>query len=160
LNPVTKKSPSEKQVSGLEDHLGYWLRYVSNAVSAEFARRVEAEGVTVSEWVAMRVLFDHDEMQPRELAAAMGMTKGPVSRLVERLLAKKLIARRAHDSDGRAQIVRLTTAGRGLVPRLASLADANDAEFFAHFSDAEKRALVDAMRRTVEVHGLSAVPVE
>jgi len=155
-----KQTSGKKQISGLEEHLGYWLRYVSNAVSAEFARRVEAEGVTVSEWVALRVLFGHDEMQPKELAAAMGMTKGPVSRLVERLLAKKLVARRAHDCDGRAQIVRLTANGRGLVPKLAALADANDAAFFAHFSEEEKRALVEAMRKTVEVHGLSAVPVE
>jgi len=155
------KTASRKgQVSGLEDHLGYWLRFVSNAVSAEFALRVEAEGVTVSEWVAMRVLFDHDEMQPKDLAAAMGMTKGPVSRLVDRLLGKKLITRRASDEDGRAQFVRLTPSGRGLVPKLATLADANDAEFFAHFSEAEKRRLVDAMRRTVVERGLSQVPVE
>ena len=144
----------------MEAHVGYWLRFVSNAVSAEFARRVEAEGVTVSEWVAMRVLFDHDEMQPKDLAAAMGMTKGPVSRLVERLLRKKLIARRASEEDGRAQFVRLTVSGRELVPRLAELADANDAGFFAHFSEEEKKQLVAWMRKTVEAHGLSAVPVE
>ncbi|HMD22249.1 MAG TPA: MarR family transcriptional regulator [Alloacidobacterium sp.] len=149
-----------KNVSELEDHLGYWLRFVSNAVSADFARKVEAAGVTVSEWVAMRVLFDHDELQPKELAGAMGLTKGPVSRLVDRLLAKKLIARRAHETDGRAQVVRLTASGRTLVPRLAALADKNDAEFFSHFSADEKQALVEAMRKTVEAHGLSAVPVE
>ncbi|QNI32472.1 MarR family transcriptional regulator [Alloacidobacterium dinghuense] len=157
---MKKNIPSEVQVSGLEAHLGYWLRFVSNSVSAEFARKVAAEGVTVSEWVVMRVLFDHNEMQPKELATAIGMTKGPVSRLIDRLLAKKLIARRAHASDGRAQIVRLTPGGRALVPKLAALADANDAEFFAHFSEAEKHQLVKAMRKTVEVHGLSAVPVE
>jgi DNA-binding MarR family transcriptional regulator len=155
-----KHASAKREISGLEDHVGYWLRYVSNAVSAEFARRVEAEGITVSEWVVLRVLYDYDEMQPKELAAAMGMTKGPVSRLIDRLLAKKLIARRAHESDGRAQVVRLTSAGRGLVPTLAKLADVNDAEFFAHFSEEEKQRLVAAMRKTVEVHGLSAVPVE
>ena len=144
----------------MEAHVGYWLRFASNAVSAEFARKVESEGVTVSEWVAMRVLFDQDEMQPKDLAAAMGMTKGPVSRLVERLLTKKMIARRAHESDGRAQVVRLTASGRALVPRLAALADLNDAEFFAHFSKEEKQQLVAWMRKTVEAHGLSAVPVE
>lgn len=150
----------KREVSGLEDHVGYWLRYVSNAVSAEFARRVEAEGVTVSEWVVLRVLYDHDEMQPKDLGAAMGMTKGPVSRLIDRLVAKKLITRRAHENDGRAQVVRLTSAGRGLVPKLAKLADVNDAEFFAHFSAEEKQRLVEAMRKTVKVHGLSVLPVE
>jgi DNA-binding MarR family transcriptional regulator len=108
----------------------------------------------------LRVLYDHDEIQPKELGVAMGVTKGPVSRLIDRLLAKKLITRRQHESDGRAQVVRLTSAGWGLVPKLAKLADANDAEFFAHFSAEEKQRLVEAMRKTVEVHGLSAVPVE
>src|ERR1700761_5080176 len=130
-----KQTSGKKQISTLEDHLGYWLRYVSNAVSAEFARKVEAQGVTVSEWVALRVLFNHDELQPKEMAAAMGMTRGPISRLVERLLGKKLIARRDSDADGRAQFVRLTASGRVLVPKLAALADENDAAFFAHFSD-------------------------
>lgn len=155
-----KKNPTERQVSDLEAHLGYWLRFVSNAVSAEFARKVEGEGVTVSEWVAMRVLFDHDEMQPKDLAADMGMTKGPVSRLVERLLTKKLIMRRSSEADGRAQFVRLTASGRALVPKLAALADENDAACFAHFSEKEKQWLVEMMRKTVAAHGLSKIPVE
>ena len=33
-------------------------------------------------------------------------------------------------ADGRAQTLALTPAGRALTPRLAVLADANDAEFF------------------------------
>lgn len=155
-----KPDPIRKNISNLDDHLGYWLRFVSNAVSAEFARKVEARGITVSEWVVLRVLYDHAELAPRELAAAIGITKGPVSRLVERLLTKKLIARRADDVDGRAQLVRLTPAGRALVPRLAALADENDAEFFAHFSEEQKRQLTQAMRKTVEAHGLTRVPVE
>lgn len=150
----------KKRVSKLEDHLGYWLRFVSNAVSAEFARKVEARGVTVSEWVVLRVLYDYEEIAPKELAAAMGITKGPVSRLIERLLTKKLIAHRADDVDKRAQLVRLTPSGRTLVPRLAALADENDAAFFAHFSEEQKRQLMQAMRKTVEAHGLTRVPVE
>ncbi len=43
---TTDKSPSD-----LHDHLGYWLRTVSNAVSQSFARKVEGEGVTVAERV-------------------------------------------------------------------------------------------------------------
>ena len=45
-------------VSDLTDHLGYWLRFVSNHVSQAFASRVAAHGVSVAEWVLMRQLFD------------------------------------------------------------------------------------------------------
>ena len=43
-----------KECSTLEAHVGYWLRFVSNHVSQAFRRKVEARGVSVSEWVAMR----------------------------------------------------------------------------------------------------------
>ncbi len=36
-------------ISALEDHYGFHLRVVSNAVSHEFARKVAARGVTVAE---------------------------------------------------------------------------------------------------------------
>lgn len=50
--------PTPKPVPDLTAHLGYWLRYVSNHVSQAFARKVEANGVTVAEWVLMRRLLD------------------------------------------------------------------------------------------------------
>ncbi len=44
--------------SALDTHLGFWLRMVSNQVSVEFARSIMAQGVSVSEWVALRRLLD------------------------------------------------------------------------------------------------------
>ena len=43
-------------VPELTDHLGYWLRQVSNHVSQGFARKLAAQDVTVAEWAVMRVL--------------------------------------------------------------------------------------------------------
>ena len=50
----------KKIPSALEDHLGFWLRQLSNQVSASFARRLEKYDVSVPQWVMLRVLFDHD----------------------------------------------------------------------------------------------------
>jgi DNA-binding MarR family transcriptional regulator len=147
-------------VSDLETHLGYWLRFVSNHVSLGFKRGVEAEGVTVAEWVALRRLYDVEQTSPSDLAARMGMTRGAVSRLVERLVGKELVHRAASPDDGRAQIIALTESGRRLVPRLAAIADRNDAGFFAHLSAQESRFLMDLMRKTVRLHGLTSLPVD
>ena len=54
--------------SALEAHLGYWLRFVSNHVSHAFKTKVEAQGVTVAEWVVLRWLFDHASARPSQLA--------------------------------------------------------------------------------------------
>src|SRR5690348_17127398 len=118
--------PPSSPPSTLDTHLGYWLRMVSNGVSRSFARKVEREGVTVAEWVFLRALFDVERVAPSQLADAMGMTKGAISKLADRLLEKALIARRENPDDRRAQTLALTPAGRELVPRLAALADSND----------------------------------
>src|SRR5262245_21810108 len=117
-------------ISDLETHLGYWLRLVSNSVSQSFARKLETEDITVAEWVFLRKLFDADSVPPSRLAELMGMTRGAISKLADRLVAKQLVARTASEDDGRAQFLALTATGRARVPLLADLADRNDAEFF------------------------------
>src|SRR5690242_15425598 len=107
--------------SELQAHLGYWLRAVSNAVSQGFARAIEAEGVTVAEWVVLRMLYDVESIAPGQLAQRMGMTKGAISKLADRLVVKGLVVRRADPEDGRAQSLALLPVGRALVPKLAEL---------------------------------------
>lgn len=147
-------------VSDLESHLGYWLRMVSNAVSQSFARRVEAEGVTVAEWVVLRVLHDAEDLAPSRLALRLGLTKGAISKLADRLMEKGLIVRHANDQDRRAHRLALTGAGRSLVPRLSALADDNDAGFFACLSVAERRALRTILIKLAGEKGLIAPPLE
>ena len=146
--------------SALETHVGYWLRMVSNHVSHAFKLKVEARGVTVAEWVVLRQLLDMGEVNPSELAERIGLTRGAISKLVERLVKKKLVSRRAGEADRRYQTVKLTATGRVLVPALAALADRNDAEFFGHFGAEETAALIATVKGIVQRRQLKAVPVD
>jgi DNA-binding MarR family transcriptional regulator len=146
--------------SRLEGHLGYWLRYVSNHVSHAFSRKVQARGVTVAEWVVLRELFAVGETAPSQIAARIGLTRGAISKLVDRLEAKALIVRLHATGDRRFQSLTLSKAGRGLVPQLARLADTNDAEFFGHLSASRRKSLEATLREIVSRHGLKALPVE
>lgn len=150
----------EARVSNLEDHLGYWLRYVSNQVSQAFARKVLARDVTVAEWVMLRVLFEHDALAPSVLAERLGMTRGAISKLGDRLVAKGLITRTADKNDRRFQELAITAAGRALAPELAALADQNDAEFFSHLTAADRTAIVRIMQDIVRRRGLRTLPVD
>ncbi|MBP0599676.1 winged helix-turn-helix transcriptional regulator [Herbaspirillum sp. LeCh32-8] len=146
--------------SPLESHLGFWLRFVSNHVSARFAALVEEQGITVSEWVALRHLFDSDGAAAGELVDTLGMTKGAVSKLVGRLEEKQLLARAASPEDGRAQTLALTAQGRKLVPALAELADKNDALFFGHLPAEKREELIAILREITQRHQLRALPTE
>jgi DNA-binding MarR family transcriptional regulator len=152
--------PSAPSASDLTAHLGYWLRYVSNHVSQAFARKVEAHGVTVAEWVLMRQLLDEEALAPSRLADRMGMTRGAISKLADRLIAKRMLLRVADPEDGRAQTLALTPAGRVLTPALAALADANDAQFFDHLAPEDRVALFRILRGIVEKRGFKSAPVD
>lgn len=153
---INRTSPSAP--SPLEAHLGFWLRFVSNHVSARFQTLLEEKDVTVTEWVALRTLWSKDETTHAELIQALGMTKGAASKLVSRLEEKGLAKRQLAEGRAREQNLRLTAAGRRLVPKLAALADANDAHFFGHLGAAERQALARAMQALVQHHQLKNIP--
>jgi DNA-binding MarR family transcriptional regulator len=150
----------EFAVSNLEDHAGYWLRFVSNHVSQAFARKLVKSGVTAAEWVVLREMFDRESLAPSLLAERTGLSRGAVSKLVDRLLHKKLLTREGRDDDRRYQSIALTEAGRELVPKLAALADANDAEFFSSLTAGERAALMETMKKLVRANGLTRMPTE
>jgi DNA-binding MarR family transcriptional regulator len=147
-------------VSDLKKHVGFWLRFVSNYVSHAFARKLLASGVTVAEWVVIREMFDDEEISPSVLAERIGMTRGGVSKLLDRLVTKKLVTRRDRSDDRRFQSIALTAAARRLIPQLAELADQNDEEFFHPLSSGERAALIATMKKLVQAHGLQALPTE
>jgi DNA-binding MarR family transcriptional regulator len=136
------------------------MRMVSNAVSQEFARKVADEGVTVAEWVFMRALFDNKGIAPTALADTMGMTRGAISKLADRLTSKGLVVRAESETDKRGQSLSLTPEGREQVPILARLADQNDAEYFGVLTGEERDALDRILKDLVERRELTATPVD
>ncbi|MFC5863222.1 MarR family winged helix-turn-helix transcriptional regulator [Acidicapsa dinghuensis] len=151
---------SSLPVSDLKKHVGFWLRFVSNHVSHAFARKLQASGVTVAEWLVMREMLDEEETSPGMLAERISMTRGGVSKLVDRLVGKGLITRTGRTDDRRFQSIALTPKGRRLVPQLAALADQNDEEFFSPLSARERDALLASMKKLVQAHGLQTMPTE
>jgi DNA-binding MarR family transcriptional regulator len=153
-------SPSnESDISSLESHIGFWLRFVSNHVSNRFALLVEKEGVSISEWVALRHIFEYNESSTADLIDALGMTKGAVSKVVSRLEEKQFVKRVARNADKREQLLVLTLIGKTLVPKLATLADQNDAGFFGYLPQSKRNDLMDILRDIAVVHQLKELPV-
>ncbi len=153
--------PSETNPpSDLHSHIGFWLRYVSNHVSHAFAQKLLDSGVTVAEWVILREMFSHDGNAPSDLAEQTGLTRGAISKLADRLTAKRLLARTYAKDDRRYQTLALTTAGRTLVPTLAKLADENDEQFFAALSPKQRKRLVTTLKKLVQANHLSTLPTE
>lgn len=146
--------------SDLTDHLGFWLRAVSNHISQAFAAKLATRGVTAAEWVMLRTLYERAPLPPSHVAEDMGMTRGAITKLADRLIAKSLIVRKASRDDGRTQTLALTQRGVKLVPELAELADQNDAEFFDHLSQNERRMLERLLQQMVKRSRMNATPTK
>ena len=151
---------SDPSVSDLTAHIGFWLRMVSNHVSQAFAAKLAAKEVTVAEWSLMRALYDKDPTPPSRLADEMGMSRGAITKLADRLIAKSLIMREASADDGRAQTLALTDRGSALVPDLAALADRNDAEFFECLTTGERETLGRLLKSLAQRGHMTAIPIE
>lgn len=150
----------KNDVSALERHLGYWMRFVSNNVSHAFKRKLEGKEVTVAEWALMRQMFDAGPTNPSQLAEKMGMTRGAISKLIDRLCDKGLAEKTTLKKDRRFQEVALTPKGRRLVPTLAELADSNDHEFFGHLSDRQQSELMLLLKDIVQRHEWKTLPLD
>ena len=98
--------------SALEVHLGYWLRRVSNHVSGTFAKALQERRVSVAEWVVLSHVEEHPEIRPAELAETIGLTRGAISKVLDKLEDKKWLTRKTLEADNRGQLLYLTQQGR------------------------------------------------
>jgi DNA-binding MarR family transcriptional regulator len=151
---------SRQPVSNLTAHIGFWLRMVSNHVSHAFAAKLADKEVTVAEWSLMRALYGKEPIPPSRLADEMGMSRGAITKLADRLIAKSLILREASADDGRAQTLALTDRGKALVPDLAALADRNDAEFFESLTAVERKTLMQLLKNLARRSHMTAFPIK
>ncbi len=147
--------------SKLEDHIGFWMRLISNSVSHGFAQKLEASGVTVAEWVILREMYDnHNETSPSTVAELTGLTRGAVSKLITRLLEKEFVTRKEFVGDRRYQEIKLTSSAIKLVPKLAQVADENDEEYFSGLSKAERHELLVILKKLAKQHQIKTRPIE
>jgi len=138
-------------------HLGFWLRFVSNHVTQAFARKLLSQGVALHEWLVLRAIYQRNEATPSELADAIGLTRGAVTKIADKLIARALITRTASEVDRRYQALALTRAGHALMPKLTALADQTDGEFFGHMTPGEQEMIVTALKEIVRRHGFRSV---
>jgi DNA-binding MarR family transcriptional regulator len=140
-------------LSKLEDHIGYWLRCLSNFVHHSFAQRLEKYDISVEQWVVLRTLFDKEGTSLQEAAQLIGVDNSSLSRMIERLVKKGLVVRVMHSKDRRTIVLSLSSKAKELVPLLAQQADINDVEFFKVIASPQRDLLVDLIKEVLAKNG-------
>jgi DNA-binding MarR family transcriptional regulator len=83
------------------------------------SKTVKLHGIsTATEWFILSHLYHHNSTRAADLAELLSVDPPHITTLAANLEAAGLLQRKAHRTDKRVKIIRLTRRGRDLVPRI------------------------------------------
>jgi len=86
---------------------------------AQYQFNCQQFGITVDQWTVLKNLNQHSDLSQKELADYCGKDQPTLTRMVDLLVSKKLVERRANPADRRSFVVHLTDAGKRKVETLS-----------------------------------------
>jgi MarR family transcriptional regulator for hemolysin len=104
-------------------------------------------GMTRAQWAVLLRLDRREGMTQSEMAEALEIQPISLVRLVDRLCAQRLVERRPHPSDRRANRLYLTPKGRALQQRLAPLGREIAGHVLAGLDEAQSKHLLRLLLR-------------
>jgi MarR family transcriptional regulator, lower aerobic nicotinate degradation pathway regulator len=98
----------------LEQHIGHLLRRSHQRHVANFEKGLGALDLTPTQFAALAKIGERGEVSQNLLGRHTAMDPATIQGVIQRLMARNLIERRADPSDRRATLLRLTPAGLAL----------------------------------------------
>jgi MarR family transcriptional regulator for hemolysin len=125
----------------------FQLTDVARALRTYVDQCVRRHGMTRAQWGVLLRLDRREGMTQTEMADALEIQPISLARLVDRLCEQKLVERRPHPSDRRANRLYLTPKGRATLDRLAPLGREISGEVLSAFEDREVRQMLQQLLR-------------
>lgn len=105
------------------------------------------DGLSNSAYAALFTLWVRGDQEARHLAQECGVSKGTLTGIVTTLEGRGLVARHAHESDGRLVVVSLTTKGRSTAKRLFPKFNKEETRLASALSSSEQRTLATLLAK-------------
>ena len=137
--------------ANLRRGIGLKMAVLARQMRQRFDERVEEMGVTRAKWVLIAAVAGNPGSTQRELAATLEVSDVTAGRMIDRLCADGLIERLENPRDRRAYRVCLTPAARPVLEKLATAAEAYEAEMFSAMDERELETM-DALLDKLAAH--------
>ncbi len=131
----------------LDSYLPYLLNRAGARIAASFSDKVRPLGATLQMWRVLAALREQDGRRMGDLSATTSIEVSTLTRLVDNMEKKGLVARRRDPQDARAIVLHATPAGRRLTQRIVQIAERYETVALAGFNAAETEILKAALRR-------------
>ena len=137
----------DQRQDGLDQGIASLVFHLSRHLATALERRVAPFDVTAQQAALLIRASTTRDASPSRLASGLGTDNAGITRLLDRLEAKGLVARRTSPTDRRAIVIEPTDAGRALVPQLLPAFRGVTAQLLAGFSVQEAAVLQAMLRR-------------
>lgn len=129
---------------------GFLANHMARLFAKGLAGRVEPLGLAPAQFMTLLELWDGDGLTQQELRLRLDVEQATMANTLKRMERDGLITRRAHKTDKRARLVRLTDKARGLRDQALAAAAAQNASAMAGLSEVEHQQLIALMQRVIE----------
>jgi MarR family transcriptional regulator, 2-MHQ and catechol-resistance regulon repressor len=109
--------------------------------------RICCHDISVTQCHALEILVERGPMRSLALAEALRLDKSTVTRVIDALVRKKYVERRADAEDARAIQLRATRAGAGLYQRIHAELLGQEAALLADLDPAVRQGVTEVLRR-------------
>jgi DNA-binding MarR family transcriptional regulator len=134
-------------IEASESCVNHWVKRTHVCFSKNFARILKEARLIASEWAVLRALYGPGRRSPVDLAQVMGMSKGGMSKLIDRLVKKGYVVKEVQELDRRFRGVWLTKQGRACVPLIAAKEKSADRVFFGPLRGGGRYRLTKSLKR-------------
>ncbi len=148
------KAKAKNLPSKLKNHTSFLISDVARLQRTIMDRRADNHDLTRSQWWLLSFLIYFDGATQQELADAMDISKGGLTKLLERLEKKNMILRVANEQDQRSKRIYLSEAARSLTSKLEKELTAAGNESFAVLDAVEIKQL-NSLLSKVRAHILN-----
>ncbi|KIN64269.1 Transcriptional regulator, MarR family [Sulfitobacter noctilucicola] len=131
----------------VSSYLLYLLAAVSDRASAQFHTHARAYGLRVPEWRVLACLMDEDGAMVTRLAHLSLLEQSRLTKIVDQMVARGLVSRRADAKDKRRVRVFLSDEGRKLATGLIDDARAHEENLLGRLSQSEAAALKPVLQK-------------
>ena len=133
----------------IDNAVGYAVGHAAARIKIALRRAFVAAGhdVTPDQWVVLYRLLENEGLTQVALGERTVKDKTTVTRILDRLEARRLLTRRRAPDDRRSQRLYLTEAGRALALALVPIVQAFADAAYADLTQADKDALRDVLAR-------------
>jgi DNA-binding MarR family transcriptional regulator len=118
---------------------GHYIRRLQQVAVALFAQRVDGVDITPVQFAALAALEHQRTCDQATLGALIGYDRATIGGVVDRLEAKRWIAREPGRADRRMKLVSLTSAGAAVLRRVTRDVERVQADLMAPLTPSQRR---------------------